>query len=202
MQTQSIAPTVDKAAALFVTLPPDTLAIIAWPGSVFCGATCDWQRVNWDYCAASGVPVIRTVVAGSAYYYRPGDALYVALVTGERYEQRQVLDALCQALAPHLPGVFVEDNDLRMGASRVGMSSPELQRSDGAWLNVVELLLHSDIDEARKALAFPDGVWDHKPVSSLEDWIKPLDSVLGDKAEQVARAAVVTAVDALRGQHG
>lgn len=202
MQTQNIAPTVDEAAALFMTLPPDTLAIIAWPGSVFCGATCDWQRVNWDYCAANGVPVIRAVVAGSAYYYRPGDALYVALVTGERYEQRQVLDALCHALALHLPGVFVEDNDLRMGASRVGMSSPELQRPDGAWLNVVELLLHSDIDEARRALAFPDGVWDHKPVSSLEDWIKPLDSVLGDNAEQVARTAVVTAVEALRGQHG
>lgn len=202
MRLMTLSPSADEAATLFKTLPPDTLALIDWPGSVFCGATCDWQRVNWDYCSAHSIPVIRTMVAGSAYYYRPGDALYVALVTNERYSQREVLDAFRQALASHVPGVFVEDNDLRLGASRIGMSSPELQRSDGAWLNVIELLLHSDIDEARRALAFPDGVWDHKPVSSLEDWIKPLDSVLGDKTEQVARAAIETAVGALRGQHG
>lgn len=198
-EEELLRPSADEAAALFLTLPAESLAIIAWPGSVFCGASCDWRRVNWDYCAEHDIPVIRTVVEGAAYYYREGDALYVALVTSERHTQREVLDAMCHALLPDVPGLFVEDNDLRLGASRVGMAAPELRRQDGSWLNVVEVLLHSDLDEARQALAFPDGVWDHKPVSCLEDWIKPLDSVLGEMAEPIALAAIRTAAEALTG---
>lgn len=195
----SVRPSADEAASLFVTLPAGTLAIIDWPASVFCGASCDWQRVNWDYCAAHDIPVIRTIVEGAAYYYRAGDALYTALVTTEHYGQRAMLDAMCQALAAHVPGLFVDDNDLRLGESRIGMSAPALRRNDGVWINVVEVLLHSDLTEARQALAFPDGVWDHKPVSCLEDWIMALDNVLGDQTETIARMAIVTAVQQLTG---
>ena len=197
MNIQRFSPSADEAASLFLTTQPDSLAIIVWPWSVFCGCNCPLERVNWQHCAERDIPVIYTMVEGASYYYRAGDALYFALVTTERITQRQWLDAVCAALAPVAPGMFVDDNDLRLGASRCGMASPELQRPDGAWLNVMEILLHSDLDEARQALAFPQGVWDHKPVSVLEDWIHPLDRELGADVASVVTQAVIAAAKEL-----
>lgn len=190
MNVVHFTPVADAAAALFSTVQPDTLAILHWPGSVFCGSNCPPERVNWAYCAAHDIPVIYTMVQGASYFYRDGDALYFAWVTRQHIAQRQLLDAVCAALSPAVPGLFVDDNDLRLDSSRCGMSAPELQRSDGVWLNVMEVLLHSDLDEARKALAFPRNAWDHKPVSVLEDWIRPLDSVLGATVESIVTEAV------------
>lgn len=192
-------PTPSEAVSLFETLPPDTLALIDWPASVSCGCNCPYDRVNWDYCADHNIPVARAIVQGASYYYRDGDALFLALVTEARYTQRQVLDAVCEVLQRFVPGVFVDENDLRIGASRCGMSSPELQRADGAWLNVMEVLLHSDLGEARMALAFPLGMWDHKPVSVLEDWIHPLDMEIQGDVRAIVGAVLLDVVQALTG---
>lgn len=197
MNVQRFSPSADEAASLFLTTQPDSLAIIAWPWSVACGHNCPPERINWQYCAEHGIPVIYTVVDGASYFYRDGDALLLALVTAEQVTQRQWLDAVCNALLPVLPGLFVDDNDLRLGASRCGMASAELRRPDGAWLNVMEILLHSDLDEARRALAFPAGYWDHKPVGVLEDWIQPLDRELGKDVEQIVTQAVIAATQEL-----
>lgn len=182
-----------------MSIAPDTLALIDWPASVFCGANCPLERVNWEYCGDHNVPVIRTAVLGASYFYRQGDAMYAALVTRRHISQRAWLDAVCETLGASVPGLFVEDNDLRLGNTRCGMSAPELQRQDGVWLNLMEVLLHTDLTEARRALAFPDGVWDHKPVSCLEDWIRPLDSVLGAQVAPVVAAALETAAERLYG---
>lgn len=197
MEIQRYTPSADEAASLFLTTQPDSLAIISWPQSVACGYNCPPERINWEYCAQHDIPVIYTAVEGASYYFRDGDALLFALVTSNRVTQRQFLDAVCAQLSVHVPGVFVDDNDLRLGESRCGMASPELQRPDGAWLNVMEILLHSDLDEARRALAFPKGVWDHKPVSVLEDWIHPLDCELGADVEIVVIQAVIAAAQEL-----
>jgi hypothetical protein len=197
MNIQRFSPSADEAASLLVTTQPGSLAIIAWPRSVACGRRCPPERINWEYCVQHDIPVIYTVVDGAAYFYRDGDILMFVLVTTERITQRQWLDAVCAALVPSVQGLFVDDNDLRLGASRCGMASPELQRPDGAWLNAMEILLHSDLNEARQALAFPAGVWDHKPVSVLEDWIHPLDNELGAEVEQIVTQAVIAATQEL-----
>lgn len=198
MKTLSAQPiTPLEAVDLFNSTQPDTLALIDWPRSVFCGSNCPPERVNWDYCAEHDLPVVYTPVLGASYYYRDGDAIYVALVTSGRITQQALLEAVCAKLKIHVPALFVDDNDLRIGSSRCGMSAPELQRPAGAWLNVMEILLHSDLGEARKALAFPTGMWDHKPVSVLEDWIHPLDREIDGDVRAIVVQAVQSAVEDL-----
>lgn len=198
MRTLSLQPvTALEAVDLFNTIQPDTLLLIDWPHSVFCGSNCPPERVDWDYCAEHDIPVVYAPVLGASYYYRESDAIYAALVTYERITQQALLEAVCAKLQVYVPALFVDDNDLRIGSSRCGMSAPELQRADGAWLNVMEILLHSDLDEARRALAFPQDAWDHKPVSVLEDWIHPLDSEIDGDVHTVVAYAVQNAVEDL-----
>lgn len=193
MEVKRFTPSADQAAQLAVIAQPDSLAVVAWPRSVTCGYNCPPGRVNWSYCAEHDIPVVYTAVPGASYYYRDGDALMFLLVTTKRVVHYHWLDAVCSQLGKHVPGIFVDDNDLRLGTSRCGMASPEIQRPDGVWIIGMEILLHSDLSEARQALAFPAGVWDHKPVSVLEDWIRPLDTMLEGDVTTIVTDAVILA---------
>ena len=197
MNIQRFSPSADEAASLFVTTQPDSLAIIAWPRSVLCGYKCPTERVNWEYCAEKNIPVVYTCLNGASYFYRAGDALAMVLVTHRYITHKQVLDAMCRELQAALPALYVKSCSLQLGPARCGMAAPEQQRPDGAWLNVMEIVLHYDTVEARRALAFPDGKWDYRRTSVAEDWIHPLDNELGPEAEQIVTRAMVAAAQEL-----
>ena len=74
-----------------------------------------------------------------------------------------------------IPGLFISDDDLRYGNSRIGMAGMSIDI--GNWLVGGELVFATNFPEIKKSLVFPNEKWINKPVNSIEEWIQPITGI-------------------------
>lgn len=161
-----------EAIILFDALEPDTLAFIELPRCVYVGVGCNlFRNVNLQYCVDNGIPVVRGVAAGRTVSYRGDDNLWLVFNPNP-----MSLDTLKKFLVDTFSNLGIDAsikfNDVMVGDSRIAMF----------WFNnsmlVIEICLSADFKEINKTLRFPPEKWVNKPVSKIEDWLLPLNSLL------------------------